>query len=410
MRSEGAREDRQLPAAREPPLRLVQFTRSFHLGGTGVQVLELLRGLSPRCHTQVCVLQAGGHLLQSVRELGHAPEAFPLHGSLVQANTGLQVARLARWLRRQQVELVHVHDFYSTVLAVPACRLAGVKVLVGRLDLAHWQGPARRAVHARLTRLADHVVANAEAIRTQLLTEEGLPPERVSVIPNGLDLSRFDARVAAGLQGPLPDLRGEPAVVHVANMSHPVKRQEDLLQALGVLQRQGTRLQALLVGDGARRPGLERLSAQLGLQAQVHFLGHRRDVPALCALARFGVLCSSAEGLSNAVMEGMAAGLPMVVTRVGGNPELVEDGLRGLVVEPGQPHQLARAFARLLADPALCRTLGAEARRFVQAELSLGQLVRRHEALYARVMRDARVGQGACLPYRGACNGVQGRA
>ncbi len=404
MRSERATET----GAR--PLRLVQFTRSFHLGGTEVQVLELLRGLSPSYHVQVCVLQAGGQPLDGVRALGHAPEAFPLNGSLMQANTALQVGRLARWLRRQQVELVHVHDFYSTMLAVPACRLAGVKVVVGRLDLSHWQGPARRAVHTRLTALADHVVTNAEAIRAQLLTEEHLPPERVSVIHNGLDLPRFDVRAAAGLQAPLPELQGEPAVVHVANMNHPVKRQEDLLQALGVLQRRGTRLHALLVGDGPRRPELERLSARLGLESQVHFLGHRRDVPALYARARFGVLCSSAEGLSNAVMEGRAAGLAMVVTRVGGNPELVEDGRRGLVVEPQQPRQLADAFERLLADPARCRTLGAAARRFVQRQLSLEQLVQRHEALYQRVARGDGAGQGARPLYRGACNGVQGHA
>jgi len=386
----------------ERPLRLVQFTRSFHLGGTEVQVLELLRGLSPRCQLQVCVLQAGGQLLESVRELGHMPEAFPLNGSLMQANTALQVGRLARWLRRQQVELVHVHDFYSTVLAVPACRLAGVKVVVGRLDLSHWQGPARRALHTRLTALADHVVANAEAIRAQLVDEERLAPERVSVIHNGLDLARFDARAAAGPLAPLPDTRGEPCVLHVANMSHPVKRQEDLLQAVGLLKRAGTRLHALLVGDGERRPGLEQLGARLGLQDQLHFLGHRRDVPALYARASFGVLCSEAEGLSNAVMEGLAAGRAMVVTRVGGNPDLVADGRRGWVVEPRQPRQLADAFSRLLADPASCRTLGAAGRRFVQRELTLERLVQRHEALYERVLR------GPSSP--GACNGVQGRA
>lgn len=405
MRSERELENPYLRRGARP-LRLVQFTRSFHLGGTETQVLELLRGLSSRCHTQVCVLQAGGHLLEGVRALGHAPEAFPLNGSLLQANTALQVGRLARWLRRQQVELVHVHDFYSTVLAVPACRIAGVKVVVGRLDLSHWQGPARSTVQAQLTALADHVVANAEAVRSHLVAHEHLPAERVSVIPNGLDLTRFDALAAAGLQAPLPQLRGEPVVVHVANMSHPVKRQEDLLQALGVLQRAGTRLQALLVGDGARRPELERLSAQLGLRERVHFLGHRRDVPALYARATFGVLCSAAEGLSNAVMEGMAAGLPMVVTRVGGNPELVEDGRRGLVVSPGQPRELAGAFASLLADPARCRALGAAARRYVQRELSLEQLVRRHEALYSQLLR----GRPTRPLYQGACNGVQGPA
>jgi L-malate glycosyltransferase len=128
----------------------------------------------------------------------------------------------------------------------------------------------------------------------------------------------------------------------------------------------------------------------------VHFLGSRGDVPALYARAAFGVLCSSAEGLSNAVMEGMAAGRAMVVTRVGGNPELVVHGEHGLVVEPAQPLQLAAAFRSLLADPAGSRRMGAAARRHVERELTLQRMVRRHEALYQGVMQQAaaRPGEG----------------
>jgi glycosyltransferase involved in cell wall biosynthesis len=371
----------------EEPLRLVQFTKSFHIGGTEVQVVELLRGLPSSYRVQLAVLQEMGPLMDSVHRLGFTPEVFPLNGSLARPNSAVQVMRLARWLRRERVELVHAHDFYSTMLVVPAAKLAGTKVIVGRLDLAHWHGKARREVLKGLTRMADHVVGNAEAIRRMLVEEEGLPPERVSVIRNGLDLKRFAARVREGLKAPLPDTKGAPVVVHVANMNHPVKRQEDLLRALARLRREGHGLHAFLVGDGPRRPELERLAGQLGLTDTVHFLGHRADVPAIYAQADFGVLCSTAEGMSNAVMEGMAAGLPMVVTRVGGNPELVADGERGLVVPPLQPEAMAGAFRRLLADRELGGRMGAEARAFVERELSLERLVRRHDALYRRVAR-----------------------
>ncbi|WP_426751410.1 spore coat polysaccharide biosynthesis glycosyltransferase ExoK [Myxococcus sp. Y35] len=382
MRREEARMGRE-------PLRLVQFTRSFHIGGTEVQVLELLRGLPPSYRLQVSVLDDSGPLIGAVWKLGHAPEAFPLKGSVVQANTAYQVYRMARWLRRNRVELVHVHDFYSTMVAVPAAKLAGTKVIVGRLDLSHWQGKARRAVHARLTRMADHVIGNAEAIRNQLITEEGLPASRVSVIHNGLDLPRFEARQREGLRGPLPDAGGAPVVVHVANMNHPVKRQEDLLLALAMLRHEGLTLHAFLVGDGPRRPDLEKLAGELGVSDTVHFLRHRTDVPAIYARATFGVLCSTAEGMSNAVMEGMAAGLPMVVTRVGGNPDLIRDGERGLVVEPERPAQLAQAFRHLLSNPEKAREMGQAARDFVARELSLEKMVRRHDTLYQRIARGA---------------------
>ncbi|RKH01029.1 glycosyltransferase [Corallococcus sp. CA053C] len=369
----------------QEPLRLVEFTRSFHIGGTEVQVLELLRGLPSSYQLQVSVLEDAGPLMESVRKLGHAPEVFPLNGSLVKPNTALQILRLSRWLRKHRVQLVHVHDFYSSILAVPAAKLAGAKVIVGRLDLSHWQGRARRLLHAQMTRMADHVVANAEAIRTMLVEEEGLPADRVSVIHNGLDLRRFDARVAEGLKAPLPDTGDVPTVVHVANMNHPVKRQEDLLLALAMLRHEGMRLNAWLVGDGPRRPALQKMAHELGVADGVHFLLHRSDVPALYGRATFGVLCSSAEGMSNAVMEGMAAGLPMVVTRVGGNPDLIVDGERGLVVEPQRPAQLAQAFRRLLSQPEEARKMGKAARRFVARDLSLEKLVGQHDALYRRV-------------------------
>lgn len=368
------------------PVRLVQFTRSFHIGGTEVQVLELLRGLPPSYQLQVSVLEDAGPLMGAVWKLGYTAETFPLKGSVAQANTAYQVLRMARWLRSNRVDLVHVHDFYSSLIAVPAAKLAGCKVIVGRLDLSHWQGPTRRAVHARLTALADHVVVNAEAIRRLLVDEEGLPAARISVIHNGLDLARFDARSREGLKAPLPDTGTAPVVVHVANMNHPVKRQEDLLLALAMLHHGGTPLHAFLVGDGPRRRELETLAAELGVSDTVHFLRHRTDVAAIYARATLGVLCSSAEGMSNAVMEGMAAGLPMVVTRVGGNTDLVRDGERGLVVPAERPAQLAQAFNQLLSHPEKARRMGRAAREFVARELSLERLVRLHDALYQRVV------------------------
>jgi len=369
------------------PIRLVEFTHSFHLGGTEGQVLELLRKLPAGYQVQVAVLDEAGPLLEQVWRQGYLPITFPLRGSFVQPNTAWQIARLTHWLLTQHIDVIHVHDFYSTLLAVPAAKLAGCKVIVGRLDLAHWHGRARRAALAQLTALADHIIVNADAIRRQLLSEEGQSARRISVIPNGLDLEAFDRRQREGLQAPLPDTGGAPWVLHVANMNHPVKRQEDLLQALALLKRQGTSLHAFLVGDGPRRAELEALAIQWGLSGRAHFLGHRRDVPALCARATLGVLCSNAEGLSNAVMEGMAARLPMVVTTVGGNPELVTHGERGLLVPPEQPAALAAALLELLSAKERARNLGQAARLFVEQHLSLARMVALHDDVYRQVVR-----------------------
>ena len=375
------------PPAPRTPIRLVEFTRAFYLGGTEVQILELLRGLGSSYRVSVGLLDLKGPLLGEVERLGYVLNAFPLGGRFARPTTLLQIARLAAWLRSERTELVHVHDYTATLLAVPAAKLAGCKVVVGRLDLAHWHSPGQRLLLQRMTRLADHVVANADVIRDLLVEGEGIPSERVSVVRNGLDLPRFDARRCEGLKAPLPDTGGLPVVIHVANMNHVVKRHEDLLQALAQVNRHGVRLHAFLIGDGPRRRELERLARALGVREQAHFLGHRTDVPAVYARGTLGVLCSTHEGLSNAIMEGMAAGLPMVVTHAGGNPELVKHEEHGLVVPVEAPMTLAAVFDRLLADPVRAREMGQRGRAFVEQELSLQRMVATHDAVYRHVAR-----------------------
>ncbi len=371
-------------------IRVVEFTNCFHVGGGEVQVLELLRRLPADFEVSVHALDASGPLLDETRALGYEPLVHPLGGSFMRPGNFAEAVRLARWLRRERIDLVHAQDFYSTLLGVPAARLAGVPVAVSRLDLVHWHGKARHVALAAASHAADVVIANCEAVRDLVVHRERVPPERVVVIHNGLDLSRFDALRGGPLASPLPPTGGAPVAVLVANMRHEVKRQEDFLVALAQVRRGVPDAMAFLVGEGARRPSLEQLARDLGLRDAVFFLGGRPDVPAVLARGTFGVLCSRQEGLSNAIIEGMAAGLPMIVTDAGGNAELVRDGERGYVVPPEQPQALAQAMLRVLADPARSRRMGAAARRFVEQELELQRMIDEHDRLYRRLARAER--------------------
>lgn len=378
---------REVEVMGEQPIRLVEFVKAFNIGGTEVQVVELLRGLpGSRYQIHVGVLDETGPLLESVWKMGFLPEAFPLSGTYAHPATLAQIAKMAHWLVKNRIQVVHLHDLYGTLVGAPAAKLAGVKTVVGRLDLAHFHTKSQRLLLKQFTRMADHVVANATAIKDMLIHEEGIPAEKISVVWNGLDLRRFDQRVSEGLKAELPEVNGEPVVVHVANMNHQVKRQEDLMDAVKILANKGKKLHAFLVGGGPRKAELEARAASMGLSDRIHFLGFRMDVPAVWKAGTMGVLCSSAEGLSNAVMEGMAAGLPMVVSRVGGNPDLIEDGKRGFVVERHQPAQLAAAFERILENPEKAREMGREARRFVERELKLEKLCEQHDAIYRKVV------------------------
>lgn len=371
--------------ARRRP-RLLQFVNSFHLGGTEGQVLELLRGLRADWSVEAAAVHLEGPHLASVRALGLEPLPVPLGGSFAGPQTLSQILRLARWLEDEKIELVHAHDFYTALLAVPAARLARAKVVVGRLDLSHWLNPPQRLALAAVTRAADGVIANARAIRRQVCRQELLSESRVSVIPNGIDLANFDRARAAGLKEPLPELEGRVVIAHVANMTHPVKAQELLFEAMSALVVRRPQAALLLVGDGPRRPMLEGLVAGARLGDHVFFLGRRSDVPAVLARCDLAVLCSQAEGLANAIIEGLAAGLPMVVTDAGGNPELVSDGHSGFVVPVGSSLGLAARLETLIDSRPLRLEMGQAGRAFVERELVLARLLERHDALYRRVL------------------------
>jgi glycosyltransferase involved in cell wall biosynthesis len=140
------------------------------------------------------------------------------------------------------------------------------------------------------------------------------------------------------------------------------------------------------VGDGVRRPHLERCARQLGIHDRCHFLGHRRDGGAILARAALSVSSSHAEGISNAILEAMASRRPVVATAVGGSPEIVREGVSGFLVPPGAPAALARRILDLLADPSLRARLGAEGRAIVEHEFSLAQMRTSYDALYEELI------------------------
>jgi glycosyltransferase involved in cell wall biosynthesis len=168
----------------------------------------------------------------------------------------------------------------------------------------------------------------------------------------------------------------------------PVKDHRTLVEAAGLLKDRFPRLRFACAGDGVERAWLESRIRQLGLTSRVLLLGHRTDIPSLLARSDAFVLCSTAEGLSNAIIEAMAARLPVVATAVGGNPELLEPD-RGLLVPPRDPAALASALARLLSDPGAAKEMGRRGRTFVEAELTLSRMQQAHEELYLRALGEA---------------------
>lgn len=365
------------------------FLTNFLIGGTERQVVNLVRNLDRELFgVHLACFRLKGPLLPEVDPQKVALSEYPIT-TLASPRTLFQQARLARYLRAHHIKIVHSFGFYANVFAIPAARLAGVPVVVASIrdtgDHLTW---LQKAMQKAVCRLADHVLVNALAVRAALL-KEGYDPARISVIRNGIDVSRFETRERTpGMRAALGLPEQGPVVAVFARLNR-LKGIEYFLEAAALLKTRFEEVRFLIVGDSisdAYRRELEAFAVARGLAGRVVFSGFRDDVPALLREVAVSVLPSLSEGLSNVVLEAMASGVPMVATAVGGTPEMVEDGVTGLLVPPRDASALAEAVSSLLADPSRGRTIGAAAKQRVATSFSLQATVRKTERLYEHLM------------------------
>ena len=380
------------------PVRLLEFLTSFTAGGTERQIVNLMKGLD-RSHFALsigCQLRSG-KFVDEVLALGAPLREYAIT-SFKDPRTLRQIVRLARDMRRDAVQIVHSHNFYANVFAVPAARLARTPVVIASVrDMGIYQTRAQRVLHRMACALADRIIVNADAIRRSLVAQ-GLPPRKIVVIPNGLDMTPFDTLApAAHLREELRVAADAPLVVLVARLN-ALKGVADFLDAAAQVLRAVPTVKFVIVGDDwvsrrgevvadtAYRRALGRQVTTLGLDAHVVFTGFRRDIPALLSEAAVSVLPSHSEGLSNTLLESMAAGAPVVATDVGGNPEVVRHGVTGLLVPPRAPAALAGAIVTILTDRDLADRFGRAGRRRVIQDFSLDRMIARTEDFYLELL------------------------
>lgn len=284
-------------------------------------------------------------------------------------------------LRRERVDVLHAHKFGSNVWASIIGRLAGVPVVVAHEHTWSFEGNPKRRLLDRFVigRLATVVLAVSSQDRDRMISIERLPAEKVVHVPNGVaplpTSPRNRVREELGLS------QSAPVVVSVSVL----RRQK----SLDVLVRAAQRVHAfvpdarfVIVGDGPEREALVGLVRELALQDVVLFTGHRTDVGDLLAAADVVASSSAYEGSPLALMESIGAGRPVVATGVGGVPEIVRDGIEGILVTPGDPDVLADAIVRLLGDPVLRERMGAAGRKRQREEFDIDVMVKRLETLY----------------------------
>lgn len=298
--------------------------------------------------------------------------------------------RLASEARRRGIDIFHAHQytpFFYTALAKPLLWPWPKVILTehGR----HYPdivSPARRAFNRLiLDRMADAVNACVGFSGRALNRVDGFRGNRIEIIDNGIETSRYgpaaDRTVLRERLGLDPSRR---LIVHVAR-HHPVKDQPTLLRGFALAARELPGVDLLMVGDGPLRDELVSMARSLGVADRVHFLGIRQDIPDVLAAADVFALTSVSEAASLTLLEAMATGLPAVVTNVGGNPDLVRDGVDGLLFPRGDAAACATAFRRLLTEPGLANRLGSNARQRVHERYRLERTIGRYYDLYRRL-------------------------
>lgn len=393
----------QDPAATEP--RILFIVGDLAQGGTAVHLgmicpRLLARGFRP----EIFLLSGGGDRISAIRAAG-----IPVHEPLYKLPSGAGILRRAfrlavvsvqlwAFLLRQRFNIVHFFLPANYVIGAPVAFLSLHRQLVmSRRSLNFYQSdfPMLAVIEKRLHRCGVMLLGNSRQVVLQLHAEEGVPKAQLGLIYNGIDLHPYDlapSRHSARNQLGLND--GTLVMSIVANLI-PYKGHTDLLEALQLVKDDlpsGWRL--LVVGrDDGIGAGLKRASAQMGMGENILFIGPRQDVVPLLAASDIGILSSHEEGFSNALIEGMASGLPMIATDVGGNAEAVLDGVSGLIVPPKNPALLSLAIRHLAINLAERVSMGKAGRHRAATLFSADQCVDNYERFYRAFLSGARVGE-----------------
>lgn len=368
------------------PIRVGFVLHAMQVAGAEVLVRELIRGLDGRISATILCLDRIGPIGEQLLS-----EGVPV--VVLGRRPGLDwrvVRRMASEIRCRGIELLHAHQYTPFFYAALGKVLSGRNpALVLTEHGRHYPDIVSRARWASnrfvLRRLADAVTGVCQFSLRGLCESDGFAADRARVIENGIDV---DAYLPAPDRSALrAKLELDPGRLYVANIArhHPVKDQASLIEGFRDVAEARPDVDLLMVGDGPLRGELESRVAALRLGSRVRFLGVRDDVPDLLRAVDAFALTSLSEAASLTLMEAMASGLPVVVTEVGGNPELVRDGIEGLLVPRGDRRAIGTALLRILDDPSLASTMGAAGRARAATCYRLDQAVENYLGLFREV-------------------------
>lgn len=367
------------------PVTIFHLVSSLDVGGTQTGMLQTIRRLDPvDFRSVVCSVMPSGRIAARMEEEGIRTCSL----GITSPWDLRAVPRLLPLLKNEGPQILHSYLFHANLLGRIAGRLAGVPAIVNSERSVNQLGQSRVLLSRMTSSLATAVETNSGAGREYVLSTLGVSPGKTHVIYPGVELPKRQPGDGRSVRGEL-DLGYDSPLIGFVGRLYPVKGGEQAIRAFAAVVQGLPQARLIVAGDGPERRRLEEIAVSLGVGQTVQFLGYREDVHSIMAAIDALAIPSLTESLPRAALEAMAAGKPVVATRVGGIPEVVEDGVTGLLAEPGDTAGLARSLVRLLSDGTLARRMGDRGREKVEKIFSASASVARYEQLY-RLVLDGR--------------------
>ncbi|MEO8752691.1 MAG: glycosyltransferase family 4 protein [Casimicrobiaceae bacterium] len=366
---------------RMKPLSILHTESSTGWGGQELRILSEMEGIARRGHRVHLLTAPTAEILPAARQRGFTVDALPIEAKKMH---GLRAMR--KWLAEHGAafDVINTHsstDAWLVALARATLRRAPPVLRTRHVSTRVNNAPATRWLYQRATA---HLVVTGEALKAQLVRDNGYDAERITSVRTGIDLLRFRPRDRAEARARLR-VDSRPAVAIVATL-RDWKGHNDLLDAWATLRERVPGWQLLIIGDGPQREHLQARVAAMGLVNEVRFTGNQDDVPNWYACAEIATLPSYGdEGVPQSLMQAAACGLPAVATPIGAIREAVLDGETGLLVPPRQPLALATALERLMTDTELRTRMGEAAHTHAQANFGIERMLDAMEAVFHRV-------------------------
>lgn len=364
------------------PIRILLLIDELDIGGTEQQILELVKRLDRHKYTPMVCCFRPGRVSKEIEALG-----VPVFTLRKKTKLDLSLLfSLIRLIRRERIDLVQTYLFTANTWARLAAVLAGAPLIVSsERNVNMWEKRYKQILGKILDRWTHATIANSGAVKEYLMSK-GIAHEKIHVIYNGVDPERFSAAVSPETTKQTFAIPAQHRVVGMMARLEPAKDVHTFLRAAAIIAEKTKDVSFLIVGGGSLQQDLKQEVRLLGIADRIIFTGPRRDIPHLLAACDLSVMSSLKEGMSNTIMESMAAGKPMVATNVGGNPELVVEGETGFLVPIRDPSALATAIDKVLAMPTLAQQMGEKARERIERLFSVNALVTATEQLYDKLV------------------------